>query len=223
MKTLALIHTSFIFVKVDPLIDHLLAEILPDVRLIHILDDSLLADVMKANHVTPDVTRRVCAYIQAAETAGANAALSLCSSLGPAIDTARKLVNIPVLKIDEAMAEEAVAAAKKIGVLATVESTLTPTLDLVRSKIETSGRRSVEVHARLVPNALQILLSGNRERHDQLIIEAARQLAPQVDILLLAQGSMTRLASQLTEETGCRVLSSPRSGISQARQALESL
>jgi Asp/Glu/hydantoin racemase len=219
MKTLALIHTSFIFIKVDPFLDALFAEILPEVRLVNILDDSLLADVMKANRVTPAVTRRLCAYVQAAEAAGADAALSLCSSLGPAVDTARKLVDIPVLKIDEAMAEEAAASAQRIGVLATVESTLNPTLDLVRRKADRAGK-NVEIHPGLVQDALKILLSGDRNRHDQMVAEQARRLAPQVDVLLLAQGSMTRLAPRLADETGLPVLTSPRLGIEQARRIL---
>lgn len=222
MKTLALIHTSFVFIKVDPVLDALFAEILPDVRLINILDDSLLADVMKANRVTPAVTRRLCAYVQAAEAAGADAALSLCSSLGPAVDAARRLANIPVLKIDEPMAEQAVASAARIAVLATVESTLTPTLELVRLKAS-EAQKPVELLPTLVPEALKILLGGDREQHDQMVVEAAERAAAGAELLVLAQGSLTRLAPRLTELTGRRVLSSPRSGIEQARRVLDSL
>jgi Asp/Glu/hydantoin racemase len=219
MKTLALIHTSFIFIKVDPFLDSLLDEILPGVRRINLLDDSLLAEAMRHNGVTPGVTRRFCAYAQAAEAAGADAILSLCSSLGPAVDVARQLVSIPIIKIDDAMTEEAVSSARRIGVLATVQSTLTPTLELVRSKAAQAGRE-VEVRPALAQGALELLLAGQRDQHDARVVETARQAAPQVDLLLLAQGSMTRLASRLEQETGLHVLTSPRSGVMRARQAL---
>jgi Asp/Glu/hydantoin racemase len=222
MKTLALIHTSFIFVRVDPFVEPLLDEILPGVRRINILDDSLLADVMKNNGVTPPIVRRLCAYALSAQDAGADAILSLCSSLGPAVDAARQQIEIPIIKIDEAMAEEAVRTAERIGVLATVESTLTPTLNLVRDKAAAAGK-AIEVKPALVSGALELLLKGERERHDSLVLEVASRTAPQVDVLLLAQGSMTRLQPRLSHAIGKRVLTSPRLGIEQARQVLRSL
>ena len=100
-QTLALIHTSQVFLTVETMMKGMFAEIMPDVRLINIMDDSLLPDCMAIRAITPEVTRRMCAYVVAAETAGADAVLSLCSSLGPTMDAARKLVRIPVIKIDD--------------------------------------------------------------------------------------------------------------------------
>src|SRR5581483_10481134 len=96
-QTLALIHTSQVFLTVETMMKSMFAEIMPDVRLINILDDSLLPQCMSEQEITPAVTRRMCAYVVAAEVAGADAVLSLCSSLGPTIDVARKLVRIPVI------------------------------------------------------------------------------------------------------------------------------
>ncbi len=107
MKTLALIHTSMVFINVETMMQDLFKEIMPDVRLINIVDDSLLPDVMEVGKITPEVTSRMVDYIVAAEKTGADAILSLCSSLGPSIDEARKHVKIPVIKIDDAMAEKA--------------------------------------------------------------------------------------------------------------------
>jgi hypothetical protein len=86
-KTLALIHTSMVFITVETMMRDIFAEVMPDVRLINIVDDSLLPDVMETGAISPAVTRRMCAYVVAAEVAGADAVLSLCSSLGPTIDT----------------------------------------------------------------------------------------------------------------------------------------
>ena len=112
-QTLACIHTSMVFINVETMMNDIFQEIMPNVRRINIVDDSLLADVMAAGKITLPITRRMCTYVQAAEGAGADAILSLCSSLGPTIDIARPLVNVPVIKIDDPMAEEAVRSANE--------------------------------------------------------------------------------------------------------------
>lgn len=219
-KTLALIHTSMVFITVETMMQDILKEVLPGVRLINIVDDSLLADVMRLGRITPEVTRRMCAYVVAAETAGADAALSLCSSLGPAIDVARRLVHIPVLKIDDAMTEKAAREAERIGVMATVPTTLGPTVDLIREKAAALGKE-VQVRPALVEGAFATLMRGAREEHDRAVLAAARELAGQVQMLVLAQASMTRLAPRLQAETGLPVLTSPRLGIEHARRVLD--
>ena len=97
-ETLVLIHTSQVFLSVETMMKQMFVEIMPEVRLINILDDSLLPDVMTDMTISNNVTKRLCLYVLAAEATGADAVLSLCSSMGPAIDVARKLVNIPVIK-----------------------------------------------------------------------------------------------------------------------------
>ena len=82
-KTLALIHTSMVFVNVETMMKDMFAEIMPDVRLINIVDDSLLPDVMNSGIIDVDVQKRMSAYVKAAQETGADAVLSLCSSLGP--------------------------------------------------------------------------------------------------------------------------------------------
>lgn len=219
-QTLALIHTSKLFFSTETSLMGLFHEIMPDVRLINILDDSLLADTMANGEMTNAVTRRLCGYVCAAQDAGANAVLSLCSSVGPAIDVARGMVDIPVLKIDEAHTRKAVAQADRIGVLATVATTLHPTVDLIRRQAAEHGRE-VEIREGLAASALEALMAGDKARHDDMLIAKAKDLAPSVDILLFAQASMTRLEDRVSEETGLPVLSSPRPAIEYARSVLE--
>lgn len=221
-KTLACIHTSMVFVKVEPMLQEILDEVLPDVRRINIVDDSLLADVMRTGWITSQVTRRMCAYVQAAEAAGADAILSLCSSLGPTIDVARQVASVPVIKIDDAMTEEAVRSSERIGVIATVATTLAPTVDLIQSKGQAAGK-AVEISPRLVEGAFRTLMDGDRQQHDEMVMAGARELARQVDLIVCAQASMTRLAPRLMDETGLRVLTSPRLAIEHTRRTLEQI
>ena len=221
-QTLACIHTSMVFINVETMMNDIFKEIMPKVRRINIVDDSLLADVMASGKITQSVTRRMCTYVQAAEESGADAILSLCSSLGPTIDVARPLVNIPVIKIDDPMAEEAARSAKRIGVMATVLTTLGPTVDLIRSKASAMNKE-IHIEPTLVEGAFQILMSGDRERHDRMVAEEAQKLASKVDVIVLAQASMTRLVPILGQKTKLRILSSPRMAIEYTAKILNSV
>ena len=58
MKNIAVIHTSFVSIA-D--LGALFTEIIPEARIVNIVDDSLLPEVMENGGVTPAVTRRICA------------------------------------------------------------------------------------------------------------------------------------------------------------------
>jgi Asp/Glu/hydantoin racemase len=221
-QTLALIHTSQVFLNVETMMKQMFAEIMPGVRLINIMDDSLLPDVMAQKRISDQVTKRMCFCVLAAEATGADAILSLCSSLGPTIDIARKLVGIPVIKIDDAHTEKAAREARRIGVMATVSTTLAPTVALVREKASGLGKE-VEVHESLSNAAFGALMRGEKEEHDAMVLEAARQLAPKVDLILFAQASMTRLAPAVEQATGRPVLTSPRLAIEYTKRVLDGL
>ena len=57
-------------------------------------------------------------------------------------------------------------------------------------------------------------MGGNKEGHDKMVSDSARELASRdVDLIVLAQASMSRFAEKLAEETGLPVLASPRLGV----------
>ena len=164
-------------------------------------------------------TQRMVHLAQAAESAGADVIFSACSSVGPAIDVARRLVSVPIVKIDDAMTASAVETADAIGVLASVPTTLPPTRALVEEKARAAGR-DVTVQERLCEGAFSVLMSGGRDRHDAMVPDGARALATEVDAIVLAQASMARLAPAIAEAVGKPVLSSPRSGAEDAVRVL---
>ena len=221
-KTLALIHTSMVFVNVETMMTDMFAEIMPDVRLINIVDDSLLPDVMNTGVIDDDVQKRMSAYVRAAEETGADAVLSLCSSLGPSIDPTRETVGIPVIKIDDPMTRRAVELGTNIGVMATVPTTLGPTIDLIQQNADEMSK-DVTIHDCLVEGAFQILMGGDKDKHDKMVIDAARELAQSVDIIAFAQASMTRLAPTVEEVTGLQVLTSPRLAIEYTKSVLDAV
>jgi Asp/Glu/hydantoin racemase len=218
MTTIAVIHTGP--VTVLP-IKNQLSELIADARVINIMDDSLLNDVRTAGHLTPEVASRIYNYMSNAQAMGADIILNACSSVGEATDALRDLIRTPIVKIDESMAEEASAIGSRIGVVATVSTTLDPTVRLIRRKAEEHGR-TVDVTERIAEGAFEALLSGDGTLHDEILKRTIIELADQVDVVVLAQVSMARLVPALGE-LRVPVLSSPRSGVEAVKRALAAL
>jgi Asp/Glu/hydantoin racemase len=215
MRTVVVVHTGP--ATVQP-IKQQFQQILPDVRVVNIMDDSLLNDVMAAGHLTEAVTGRIFSYMQLGQQMGAVALLNACSSVGEAASAARPAISIPLIKIDDVMAERAVATGSRIGVVATVKTTLEPTVRLIRAKAAAAGK-SIDVTEALAEGAFQALLDGKSEVHDEIVKHTIESLADKVDVIVLAQVSMARLVPALTGMT-VPVLSSPQSGVEAVRDAL---
>lgn len=203
------VHTAL--AMVEP-VTALFKEHLPEVKLNHIVDDSLIQEVIANNKITPAVAKRLVNCYHMAVDAGADIIFNTCSSIGDIAQVARKMVPVPILKIDDPMAIDAVLRAKKIGVLATLPTTLAPTARLLQTMAQQQNQ-SIEVVEGLADGAFAAMMSGDREMHDHLIIRASENVAPQVDLIVLAQGSMGRMQDKLSEITGKPVLSSPLSGV----------
>jgi Asp/Glu/hydantoin racemase len=192
-KSLGLVHTSATLV---PVFQQLCREKLPDVDTFNIVDDSLIRDVIARGKLTAAVSRRVAAHIRAAAAAGADQILVTCSSIGPAVEAAAAKSRVPVLRVDQPMADLAVRTGRRVGVLATLATTLEPTADLVRRRAAAAGAE-IEVVSRLCAGAFEALMSGDAARHDAAVAAALTELAGQVDVIVLAQASMARVAAAL--------------------------
>ncbi|WP_079909250.1 aspartate/glutamate racemase family protein [Paenibacillus sp. 32352] len=217
MATVAAIYTGQ---GLSERIQPIFREVLPDCRLVSIIDDSLIADVIRLGHVTPAVTRRLTQYYRHAEEIGADMILNTCSSVGEVADWARPMLDIPIIKIDEAMAALAASQYRSIGVLATLPTTLEPTKRLIQREAGKQNR-DVQIVDALAKGAYQALISGQPEEHDRLILEAARSVAQQADVLVLAQGSMVRMEEALQQATNLPLYSSPRLGVMAVKAELE--
>ena len=211
------VHTAMALV--EPL-NKLFAELLPEVNVNHIADSSLIKEVIANNAVTPAVRRRLADYYNAAADAGADVVFNTCSSVGDVADYGDSSARIPVFRIDRPMAAEAVVKAGRIGVISTLPTTLDPTCRLLRTEAAKAGRDVVLVEG-LADGAFAAGQSGDSETHDRLIAEAAQRIAGEVDLFVLAQGSMARMEQRLSELTGKPVLSSPVLGVLGLRKFLK--
>ena len=217
MKKIALIHTGFALVEV---LTNLFLKIIPDIELTHIVDDSLLREVLKEGKVTKPVIERMLLYFTAAEYYKVDCIFNVCSSVGEVADIAREKIGTPIVKIDEKMAGDAVSKAANIGVAATLQTTLDPTCRLIEKKAKESSR-VVKIERTICPGAFEELMSGNAKKHDEIVLKGIKEMAGKVEIVVLAQGSMARLASSLDENLARRVLTSPESGVMEVKRVLK--
>ena len=180
---------------------------LPDADAFHMLDESLLQDLMRQCPVE-GITRRLVTLVGLAVDAGAELVVFTCSSTSPLIDTARRCHQVPILKIDDPMAERAVRLGKRIGVLCTTNSTVAPSSELLAHHAARLGQ-TVAVEAVLVDSAFAALQRGDCAEHDELVQAAAENLAARTDVIVLAQASMAHLTEPLAARLPLPVLASP--------------
>jgi len=217
-KTVFIIHTNQL---AGGDLTRLFNEMAPDVTVRNIIDDSILPEVLNNGGVTPGVLRRYCSYAVQAEASGADLIFSQCSSVGEAADVARSMVSIPIVKIDERMAEVACQIGSRIAVVATASCTMGPTTRLLSRAAERLGKR-ISIVEELRTDAFERMMAGDKKGHNELLLGRIRDLYSRVDVVVCAQGSMLALKPDLGE-TPIPVLMSPPIGVKHAVEVLSSL
>ncbi|MGD1972040.1 MAG: aspartate/glutamate racemase family protein [Desulfobacterales bacterium] len=199
------VHTG---VAIADMFKPMIAERLPGISTFHIVDDSLIQDLLQEEQFTPSILKRLCSQIELAEEAGAEVIMVTCSSIAPGVDVARKMVKVPVLKVDEPMAEKAVSLSDSIGVMATAKTTMSPSVNLIKEKAA-EAKKQITIHQTLSSEAFDCFLKGDMQTHDEIVKDAAQKLKGKVGVIVLAQASMGHLAEDLQDMTGVPVLKSP--------------
>ncbi|MDG5808689.1 aspartate/glutamate racemase family protein [Streptomyces ossamyceticus] len=203
---LALLHTSPLHI---PVFDALRDEAHPGLELRHFVAEDLLT---RAGTDGPaSVAGEVRALLDVAVAGGAAAVLCTCSSIGAVAEATD--VGVPVLRVDRPMAAAAVAAGPRIVVLATVRSTLAPTVAL----IEEEATGPVDIRTLLLDDAWALFEAGDTEVYARAIARAADEVTD-ADAIVLAQASMTPARRWTTTTTP--VLSSPRPGLAAGAAAV---
>ncbi|MEV5976467.1 aspartate/glutamate racemase family protein [Streptomyces sp. NPDC052114] len=207
--TLGLLHTSPVHV---PVFDGLRDASRPGLELRHLVAEELLdrARVVGPDAVAPDVRDAVA---RVAGGGAVGAVLCTCSTIGGVAEAVGADVGVPVLRVDRPMAAAAVAEGARIVVLATVASTLGPTVTLVEEEARRAGRE-VSVRAELVDGAWERFEAGDSVGCAEVVAGAVRGVRD-ADVIVLAQASMAP-AQRLLSDGTVRVLSSPAPGFAAA-------
>ena len=217
---ITMIHTVF------PIVDSLKAIFIKKmgsqpVIIYNIVDDSILPRILNNDGLSPKIISSVYQHISSAEKMGSNLILVTCSSISEVVDIINPLISVPVIKIDDAMTDEAVKIAGTLGVVATIKSTLNPTINQLKKKM-LKIKREIKIVPLLCSNAYKALINeSNPEKHDLLLYNSIKNIIDNVDAIVLAQASMARLLPKLKKFTNKPILTSTESGIERAINILQ--
>ena len=212
------------------------SRILPGVRLLNVGNEAVQLHFMRAHHAgepcPPQANIDLFAeYAQQLDDLyDVDAILITCSTMNRAADTVRRAMasrGVPVVQIDEAMMERAIAHGGKILVVATHGPTVTSTQALLRETAERM-RKQVAFTGATVEEAFDLLGAGDIAGHNQAIAQAIRDAMRDepIDIVVLAQLSMTVFKLSYPDcaaAFGLEVLTSGETGFERAGEVLRSL
>lgn len=219
-KTLGIIHAALISSKsVQPYID----EILPDVEVVHVVDDTIQnTNFACAPGIIPKTNFfKFATYAHFLEEAGVDLVMLACSTFNRAVEVARPMINVPLLQIDRPMMDLAVSQGSRIGLLATVPTTV-PASERLLLEAAKDQNKEISVETVLCSDAFAAIKRGDVDLHNKMLLEQIDCLSEKVDAIVMAQVSMSALEPMLTD-TKVPVYNSGRTGFEKARQILDSL
>lgn len=174
-------------------------------------DPSILQEARDNGGLTHGCARRLMDLYEQGVKEGADLLFNVCSSVGQVAKLAKPLYELSgtaFVRIDEDMAFAAVDAGSRIGVVATLPTTLEPTKRLVQECADSRGKKIVLVDA-LANGAFGL----DQNQFKEKLIETGRAVRSEVDVLLFAQGSMAYAEQAVSEALGLPVFSSIRYGV----------
>lgn len=219
-RTVGIIHASHITIKaMEPYIQ----KYIPEAEIMHLCDDTIQRDNIRAGAgVIPKVNYyKFAQYAHNLQEAGVDMILLACSTFNYAAELGRPLTDIPIAQIDRPMMEKAVRTGRRIGLLATLATTVPSSERLLDIAAAEAGAQ-IERKTVLCSEAFEEYSKGNISRHNELLMDAIDRLSDEVDCIVMAQLSMSALAPQLTN-TKVPVYNSGETGLLRVREMLETL
>ena len=209
-KAITFLHTSPVHVA---RFERLLAESDPQIPARHLVHEKVLEEIRRAGF-TPSVRARIAAAVREAADVNTAVVVCTCSTIGGCAEEVE--LDRPLVRVDRAMAEHAVAIGSAILVVAALGTTLVPTKALMLDVAKTAGK-TIRITEVLCESAWPKFEAGDQTGYLQTIAECVRTHAAQADVVVLAQASMADAAG-LCSDLPVPILSSPRLGVAAALQ-----
>lgn len=204
-------------VSIDP-IQAAFIDLWPDANTVNILDDSLSKDLNSGDFERDLIEHRIITLGQYGEQIGADGILYSCSAFGREIEAAKKHVQIPVLKPNEAMFEKAIEIGGKIGLIATFKPSI-PSMEKEFFSLMETMQKKIQLDSIFVEGAMTALALGDLETHNRLIQDASTVFAG-YRAVMLAQFSASQASNTVEDQLGCTVLTSPLSAVGKLKASL---
>jgi hypothetical protein len=213
---IALVHATPI--AVEP-IHAAFRSLWPEARPIDIMDYSLSGDREAVGRINDTLTERIEALSRYGISTGAQAVLFTCSAFGAAIERARLLSKVPVLRPNEAMFEAAISMGNRIAMICPFEPAAGSMAEEFREEVGRTGSAAT-METILVPGAIEAVRAGDVETHNRLVAEKAASLKG-FDAITLAHFSTARALAAAQASTETPVFSSPEAAVAKLKRTLE--
>ena len=198
---------------------HALAESIPPVRLafakefpeaevINVLDEGLLIDF--DDEITPVLRRRMSNLIGYCQDNRADAIGLACSVYAPVVDSAKDLVDVPLVSSYGPVMADAVAAGPRVGMIASVAVTMRDSERYLKLAAEEAGL-PVEPVLCLAEDLISVMRAEGQPGLERRLEQEVMKLAPDVDVVLLTQFSFAAALDHLQKISPVPVLSAPHS------------
>jgi len=184
------------------------SEEFPEAEVVNVLDEGLLIDF--DDNLTPNLRRRMSNLIGYCQDNKADAIGLACSVYAPVVDSAKELVNVPLVSSYGPVMAEAVAAGARIGLIASVAATMRDSEYYLRLAAEEAGK-VIEPHLCLAEDLIAVMRAEGQQGLERRLEEEVLKLAPDVDVVLLAQFSFAAALAHLKKISPVPVLSAPHS------------
>lgn len=214
-KRIVLVHPTPLAL---PPVDEAFKTLWPQAQVLNLLDESLYADVGPNGETTPGLMARVANLLRHAEASGADGIVFSGSTFGPAVEEGRKGMKVPVLRIEEAMMDEAVARGGSILVVSTQKRAM----PVVRATLDASAKRAgkaPEIKELWVEGARDALNAGDIDKHDRLIAEQSAA-AGNFDTIVLSMISMAPARTKMPAPLAAKTLTSGETTVARMRKLL---
>jgi Asp/Glu/hydantoin racemase len=208
---------------------HALAESIPPVRLafmeefpeaevVNLLDEGLLIDF--PGSITPSLRRRMSSLICYCQDHHADAIGLACSVYAPVVDSARDLVDVPLVSSYGPVMADAVASGSRVGVIATNDATMSDSEYYLKLAAKEVGRE-VKVKRRLATDLIQVLRASGQKAFEERLEQETLTLSTEADVVLLSQFSFATALDHLKKVSPVPVLSAPHSSARMLKKMLE--
>jgi len=213
----ALVYT----VTTPELKEDMLREVTKELGNVEILNyevPEVFEEIKSTGYVTvPPAAKLIKTYMDAIED-GADAILSICSTTGDiaySMQDAAKYIGVPILIVNEEMCREAVRRGSKIALMATFQSSVDPTRNIVTRVARELGKH-VEMKEVLVEGGFGL----DQEKFRALMAAKAKTVTDWADVIIFTQGSMAYCEEYIANMYNITVLSNPSFGAKALKAAL---
>jgi Asp/Glu/hydantoin racemase len=191
----------------------------PEAQTVNLLDESLYADVPQDGTLSPLLYGRVATLLNHCVGSGADGIVFTGTTFGPAIEAVRPHIKVPLLRVEEAMAEQAVGMGRDILLVCSAKRAM----PVIRGSLEAAAQRqnlAPRISELWVSGAKDALAQGGMEAHDRLIAREV-EASGHSGTIVIGQISMVGAVAYLSPEIMRRTVTSLNAAVARMRALVE--